>query len=80
MGRGYHDRHPNGMSAASNAYVAKNRALLTRVIRAWVQGNDMIIARTNAALEVLHGTYYPQVPERDVKEQFGAERVFSAAV
>jgi NitT/TauT family transport system substrate-binding protein len=66
--------------AASNAYLAKNRALLTRVIRAWVEGNDMIIARTNEALEVLHGKYYSQVPERDLKEQFGAERVFPTAV
>jgi sulfonate transport system substrate-binding protein len=66
--------------AASNAYYGKNRAVLTRVVRAWAEGNDMIIARTNEALEVLQTKYYPQVPARDLKEQFGAERVFPTAV
>jgi len=66
--------------ATTSAYYASNRAILTRVIRAWTEGNDMMIARTNEALEVLQKKYYQQVPERDLKEQFGAERVFPTAV
>jgi NitT/TauT family transport system substrate-binding protein len=66
--------------AASIGYHGKNRAVLTRVVRAWAEGNDMIIARTNEALEVLQTKYYQQVPMRDLKEQFGAERVFPTAV
>jgi NitT/TauT family transport system substrate-binding protein len=66
--------------ATTSAYFASNREVLTRVIRAWTEGNDMLIARTNEALEILHKDYYQQVPERDLKEQFGAERVFPTAV
>jgi NitT/TauT family transport system substrate-binding protein len=62
--------------AASNGYHGKNRAVLMRVVRAWAEGNDMLIARTNEALETLQSKYYQQVPTRDLKEQFGAERVF----
>jgi NitT/TauT family transport system substrate-binding protein len=66
--------------ASSHEFYARNRALLTRVIRAWAEGNDMIIARTNEALELLQTKYYQQVPARELKEQFGAERVFATAV
>jgi NitT/TauT family transport system substrate-binding protein len=66
--------------ATTSAYFASNREVLTRVIRAWTEGNDMLIARTNEALEILYKNYYRQVPERDLKEQFGAERVFPTAV
>jgi NitT/TauT family transport system substrate-binding protein len=66
--------------ATTSAYFASNREVLTRVIRAWTEGNDMLIARTNEALEILYKNYYQQVPERDLKEQFGAERVFPTAV
>lgn len=66
--------------ATSSAYFATNRPVLTRVIRSWAEGNDMMIARTNEALDVLQKNYYQQVPERDLKEQFGAERVFPTSV
>jgi len=66
--------------ATTNAYLANNREVLARVIRAWIEGNDMIIARTNEALEILQKRYYQQVPDRDLKEQFGAERVFTTAL
>ena len=65
--------------AAANAYYARNRPVLTRVISAWAEGNDMMIARTNEFLEVLQKNYYQQVPARDLKEQFGAQRVFPTA-
>ncbi|CCD98925.1 ABC transporter substrate-binding protein [Bradyrhizobium sp. STM 3809] len=66
--------------AASAAYIAGNRAVLLRVIKAWTEGNDMLIARSNEALNVLHEKYYAQVPDRDMREQFGAMRVFPTAV
>jgi NitT/TauT family transport system substrate-binding protein len=66
--------------ATTSAYFASNRDVLARIIRAWTEGNDMMIARTNEALEILHKNYYQQVPDRDLKEQFGAERVFPTAV
>jgi NitT/TauT family transport system substrate-binding protein len=66
--------------ATTNAYLATNRPILSRVIRAWIEGNDMLIARSNESLDVLHKNYYPQVPDRDLREQFGAMRVFPTAV
>jgi NitT/TauT family transport system substrate-binding protein len=65
--------------ATTSAYHARNRPVLSRVIRAWGEGNDMMIARTNEALELLQQKYYPNVPTRELKEQFGAERVFATA-
>src|SRR5260370_6173950 len=66
--------------AAANAYHASNRPVLSRIIRAWTEGNDMLIARSNESLDILHKNYYPQVPDRDIREQFGAMRVFPTAV
>ncbi|CCE10558.1 conserved exported hypothetical protein [Bradyrhizobium sp. STM 3843] len=66
--------------AASNTYYAANKPVLARVVRAWIEANDMLMARTNEALGILHDKYYPQVPLRDIKEQFGAMRVFPTAV
>jgi NitT/TauT family transport system substrate-binding protein len=66
--------------ATTNAYYASNRPVLGRIIRAWTEGNDMMIARTNESLDILHSKYYPQVPDRDIREQFGAMRVFPTAV
>jgi NitT/TauT family transport system substrate-binding protein len=65
---------------ASNAYYAANRPVLARIVKAWTEGNDMLIARTNESLGILHQNYYKEVPERDIKEQFGAMRVFPTAV
>ena len=66
--------------AASNSFYAANKPVLQRVIRTWIEANDMLMARTNDALGIVHDKYYPQVPARDVKEQFGATRVFPTAV
>src|SRR6267142_4672533 len=66
--------------AASNTFYAANKPILARIVRAWIEGNDMLIARTNESLGILHNNYYPQVPERDIREQFGAMRVFPTAV
>src|SRR6267143_3468218 len=66
--------------ATTAAYHASNRPVLTRIIKAWTEGNDMLIARSNESLDILHKNYYPQVPDRDIREQFGAMRVFPTAV
>ena len=66
--------------AASNTYFESSKPVLARVIRTWIEGNDMLIARSNESLDVLHKKYYPQVPDRDIREQFGAMRVFPTPV
>jgi len=66
--------------AASNTYFDGNKPVLSRIIKAWIEGNDMLIARSNESLDILRKKYYPQVPDRDLREQFGAMRVFPTAV
>ena len=66
--------------ATANAYFDSNKLVLSRIIKAWIEGNDMLIARSNESLDILRKKYYPQVPERDIREQFGAMRVFPTAV
>jgi NitT/TauT family transport system substrate-binding protein len=65
--------------AASNDYYARNREVLGRVVRAWAEGNDMLVNKTDEALAILQKEQYPQVPLPDLKEQFGAQKVFSNA-
>jgi NitT/TauT family transport system substrate-binding protein len=65
--------------AASNEFHAKNREVLQRVVRAWSAGNEMMVARPDQALEILQKEQYQQVPLKDLKEQFGAQKVFSNA-
>jgi NitT/TauT family transport system substrate-binding protein len=66
--------------AASNSFHAENKPVLARIIRAWIEANDMLMARTNESLGIVHDKYYPNVPLRDIKEQFGATRVFPTSV
>jgi NitT/TauT family transport system substrate-binding protein len=63
--------------AASNDFHAKQRPALQNVLRAWAAGNDMLVGKSDEALEVLQKKYYQQVPIADLKEQFGAQKVFS---
>lgn len=65
--------------AASNEFHAKNREVLQRVVRAWAEGNDMLVGKTDEALAILQKDQYKQVPLPDLKEQFGAQKVFSNA-
>ena len=65
--------------AASNDYHAKNREVLSRVVRAWSEGNTMLVTKPDEALAILQKEQYPQVPLPDLKEQFGAQKVFSNA-
>jgi NitT/TauT family transport system substrate-binding protein len=63
--------------AASNEFYAKNRPVLGNVLRAWAAGNDMLVGKSSEALEILQKNYYKEVPLADLKEQFGAQKVFS---
>lgn len=63
--------------AASNEFHAKNRPVLGNVLRAWAAGNDMLVGKSDQALEILQKKYYQQVPLADLKEQLGAQKVFS---
>jgi NitT/TauT family transport system substrate-binding protein len=65
--------------AASNEFHAKNREVLQRVVRAWSEGNTMLVSKTDEALAILQKDHYKQVPLPDLKEQFGAQKVFSNA-
>ena len=65
--------------AASNDFHAKNREVLGRVVRAWSEGNTMLVARPDESLALLQQKHYQQVPLPDLKEQYGAQKVFSNA-
>ena len=65
--------------AARNDYYDKNRDVLARVVRAWTEGNDMLVQRSAESLEILQKNYYQQVPLPDLKEQLGAQRTFTTA-
>ncbi len=65
--------------AARNDYYDKNRDVLARVVRAWTEGNDMLVQHSAEALEILQKNYYQQVPLPDLKEQLGAQKTFTTA-
>ncbi|MBE7523799.1 MAG: ABC transporter substrate-binding protein [Burkholderiales bacterium] len=60
-------------------YYEKNYDVIPRVIRGWVDANDYIVANPDAALEALQKKRYQQVPLADLKEQFGAQKMFTSA-
>ena len=59
--------------ATTADYHAKSREVLTRLIKAWAEGNAYLTGKTDEALDVLQKKYYPQVPLADLKEQYAAE-------
>ena len=63
---------------ASAEYEAKNGAVLQSIIRGWASANDYFIANAEAALEQLQKQHYQQVPIGDLKEQFGAQKMFTS--
>jgi NitT/TauT family transport system substrate-binding protein len=65
--------------ATTDDFHSKNRDALVRVIKAWNEGNDMLVGRTDEALTILQQKHYQQVPLKDLKEQFAAQKTFSAA-
>jgi NitT/TauT family transport system substrate-binding protein len=64
--------------AARNDYYDENKDALGRIIRAWTAANDHMIAHSAESLELLQKKYYPRVPLADIKEQFGAQKMFTS--
>lgn len=64
--------------AARNDYYDKNRDTLAKVVRAWSQANDHMIRNPDQSLEILQKNYYKDVPLPDLKEQLGAQKMFSS--
>lgn len=62
--------------AAGNEYFAKNKAVLQRIILGWAEANDYLIEHTDESLALIQKNWYPEVPLKDLKEQFGDEKVF----
>jgi NitT/TauT family transport system substrate-binding protein len=65
--------------ATTEDFHTKQRDVLIRVIKAWNEGNEMLTSNTDEALRILQEKHYQQVPLKDLKEQFGAQKVFPAA-
>ncbi|CCD98927.1 ABC transporter substrate-binding protein [Bradyrhizobium sp. STM 3809] len=64
--------------AARNDYYDANRATLANLIRGWAEANDYMIAHSEEALDSLQKAHYPQTPLSDLKEQFAAQKMFTA--
>ncbi|HWB47076.1 MAG TPA: ABC transporter substrate-binding protein [Hyphomicrobiaceae bacterium] len=64
--------------ATTADFHAKHRDVLARVVKSWAEGNEYLTSKTDEALEVLQKKHYAQVPLADLKEQFKAEKTFSA--
>jgi NitT/TauT family transport system substrate-binding protein len=65
--------------ATREDFYAKNRATCAAIIRGWAEANDYIIANSDAALEALQAKRYDQVPLAELKEQYKAQKMFTAA-
>ena len=65
--------------ATREDFYGKNRATCANIIRGWAEANDYMIANADAALDTLQKKYYQQVPLPDLKEQYGAQKMFTAA-
>jgi len=64
--------------AAANDYFAANRPTLAKLIKGWSEANDHVVAHSEEALEALQKGHYSQVPLSDLKEQFQAQKMFTA--
>jgi NitT/TauT family transport system substrate-binding protein len=65
--------------ATREDFYAKNRATCASIIRGWAEANDYLIKNPDAALDALQKKRYEQVPLADLKEQYGAQKMFTAA-
>lgn len=65
--------------AAANEYYDKNRELCGRLVKAWSDANDAMIAKPDETLAMLQSKHYSQVPLTDLKEQYGAQKMFTTA-
>ncbi len=64
--------------AARNDYYDKNKDTLAKIIRAWAQANDYMIKNPDQSLDILQKSYYKDVPLADLKEQLGAQKMFTS--
>ena len=65
--------------ATRDDFFAKNRPVCANIVRGWAEANDYIIANSDAALDELQKKRYEQVPLAELKEQYGAQKMFTAA-
>jgi len=65
--------------AARNDYFDSNKEVLVNIIKAWAEANDYLVANADEALAILQKERYPNVSLPDLKDQFGAEKVFTSA-
>jgi NitT/TauT family transport system substrate-binding protein len=75
----YPDAAIVGGWAVRNDFFEKSRDVLEKVVRGWLPANDFLVTKSDEALQILQSKYYKEVPLDDLKEQFKAEKVFSAA-
>jgi len=71
-------------TAVVNGWVARNwfheekKDLLASVVRAWARANDFLVGQPDEAIAMLHDRYYPKVNLSEFRQQFEAEKVYSA--
>ena len=65
--------------ATRQDFYDKNRDVIPRIIRGWCDANDYIVKNSDAALDALQKKHYQQVPIGDLKEQYGAQKMFSSS-
>lgn len=75
----YPDAAIVGGWAARNDYFDEHKDVLDRVIQAWLPANKDLIEDADATLELLQKEKYPDVPLTDLREQYGAQKLFPAA-
>jgi NitT/TauT family transport system substrate-binding protein len=63
---------------ARNGFHEKSRGVLARVIRAWADANDFMVAQPDQAIAILHERYYSKVPAAELREEFSAQKVLSS--
>lgn len=64
--------------AARNDYFEERKEVLERVIKAWLPANRDLIENADATLEMLQKEKYSDVPIADLREQYGAQKLFPA--
>ena len=52
--------------------------MLASVVRAWARANDFLVGHRDEAIAMLHNRYYPKVDPNEFRQQFDAEKVYSA--
>jgi NitT/TauT family transport system substrate-binding protein len=74
----YPDAAIVGGWAVEENFLNEKQDVLKRVIQAWVPANDFLVEKPDEAIQILQEKYYSKVPLSDLKEQLGAQKVFSS--